>query len=279
MSFQPKGACDNLPLWSLDGVSRPCSVPGAQFTTSTDPAGISVTLELNRHSQAGLQNNGQLGSFFLKSERQQLTAALSTLRGTRLLQVGHRESVSLAGCPIPHRIRLNGGDLLAQPEALPIQDNCLDALLLIHALEETPHPRQILQEAWRTLVPEGQLVIVGFNPWSPWKQWQEKPMGPTRSHLVKLSSLYDWLSTLHFSILGVQHFCFRPPLKNERLMGSLAFLETLGRWGWLPAGGGYLVTAQKRTIPLTPMPLELPLQPVVCRLRWAESSASEVEHG
>ncbi len=53
-------------------------------------------------------------------------------------------------------------------DALPFPDNSLDLVVLPHALELARDPHRTLREVERVLVPEGRVVIAGFNPASLW---------------------------------------------------------------------------------------------------------------
>ena len=60
------------------------------------------------------------------------------------------------------------GLVLTEPELLPFDSQSVDLLVLPHGLEASAHPHQVLREVERVLVPEGRVVISGFNPWSLW---------------------------------------------------------------------------------------------------------------
>ena len=51
--------------------------------------------------------------------------------------------------------------------ALPFPAASLDLVLMPHTLEHSPDPHQTLREVERVLVPEGRVVITGFNPDQP----------------------------------------------------------------------------------------------------------------
>jgi SAM-dependent methyltransferase len=53
-------------------------------------------------------------------------------------------------------------------EALPFASSSLDLIVMPHTLEMAADPHLALAEATRCLVPDGRLVIVGFNPMSLW---------------------------------------------------------------------------------------------------------------
>ena len=53
-------------------------------------------------------------------------------------------------------------------DALPFPDHSLDLVVLPHALELSRDPHLTLREVERVLVPEGRVMILGFNPASLW---------------------------------------------------------------------------------------------------------------
>lgn len=54
------------------------------------------------------------------------------------------------------------------PDRLPVASDSVDVVLLLHTLDFYPDPHQTLREVERVLIPEGRLIVVGFNPWSLW---------------------------------------------------------------------------------------------------------------
>ena len=53
-------------------------------------------------------------------------------------------------------------------EELPFASQSLDLVVLPHVLEFAAEPHQVLREVERVLIPEGQVIICGFNPASLW---------------------------------------------------------------------------------------------------------------
>ena len=51
---------------------------------------------------------------------------------------------------------------------LPFASHSLDLVVLPHVLEFSTDPHQVLREVERVLIPEGQVIICGFNPTSLW---------------------------------------------------------------------------------------------------------------
>jgi SAM-dependent methyltransferase len=207
------------------------------------------------------------GSALLQQEQASLEPMLSQLFGYYLLQVGFplfQIPPGLAGrvkspllvtqelprCPTP-------GWVCGDPLQLPVAGDSVDAVLLQHALDFSTDPRQLLREAERVLIPEGHLVVVGFNPWSLWGVWRlfHRPGGrvPWCGHFLSQHRLHDWLSLLGFDLERTESLMFKPPLKQPALMERLQWVERLGVNGWSLLGGVYIIQAVKRVSTLTPL--------------------------
>ncbi len=208
------------------------------------------------------------GRQYLASERTEIDAALANLFGYHLLQVGCPASVDLLGVSrIGHCVRMDdslrphGGNLLAglyaRFEAIPIRTDCIDLVFLPHTLEISSDPHRLLREVDRILVPEGHVVVLGFNPWSPWgfayyvlRRWRKelsgiRPRSPGR--------IVDWLGLLGFDILCVRRFHYRPVWGHAGVMRRLAWIEALGGRCLPFLGSGYLIVARKKVTALTPL--------------------------
>ena len=119
------------------------------------------------------------GQYVLAWERAQFDAAVADVFGYYAWQVGladwnllRANRMPFKGCvgteaPAPeHAEAWQARVVLAQPEALPFESQSVDLLVLPHAFECTAEPHNVLREVERVLVPEGRVVISGFNPWS-----------------------------------------------------------------------------------------------------------------
>ena len=54
-------------------------------------------------------------------------------------------------------------DVIAQAEALPFENDSIDLIVLPHSLDIADDPHQVLREVERCLVPDGYVIIIGFN--------------------------------------------------------------------------------------------------------------------
>jgi SAM-dependent methyltransferase len=125
-------------------------------------------------------------------------------------------------------------------------------VVLPHVLEFSADPHGILREAARVLMPDGQIVISGFNPLSLWGL--RRALGPGRRELpwcgrfIGLVRLKDWLQLLSFELNGGRFGRYAPPFAQVNWLERCAFMEKAGDRWWPITGGVYVVRAVKRTV-------------------------------
>jgi hypothetical protein len=112
----------------------------------------------------------------------------------------------------------------------------------------------------RVLVPEGRVVIAGFNPASLWGLRQRagrirQGLGIRRDGPLFLPSagdflgywrLRDWLRLLGFEVEAGRFGCWRPALHSERWLQRFAWMDRVGDRWWPVLGGVYFLVAVKR---------------------------------
>lgn len=139
----------------------------------------------------------------------------------------------------------------ALPEALPFESQSIDLLVLPHVFECTDSPHQVLREVERVLMPEGRVVISGFNPWSLWgarnlmpgmEAWLPRPVYSQVSPL----RMKDWLKLMSFDVDLTRLGCYAPPCRTELWLQRWRFLEGQGRRWWAMGGAAYVMSATKR---------------------------------
>lgn len=200
---------------------------------------------------------GRTGAYLLRQERAALSGILPTVFGFYLLQAGAWGAAHglLQASPIRSRIVLDpdaaGADVRASPGYLPFAGDSVDAVLLPHTLEHASDPHQVLREAERVLVGEGNLIVLGFHPWGPWGLRQRIAASPPWSgHCLGAGRLREWLAVLGFETLCIKHYLFRPPFTQDVLLLKSGFLD---RWRWRPTAGAYMLAARKRVLGVTPL--------------------------
>jgi len=203
------------------------------------------------------------GQYALAWERDQINAIVADVFGYYAWQVGLAEFNLLqanripfkgwvaAQYPLPDPSEQWQGGVMAQPDALPFESQSVDLLVLPHAFECTDSPHEVLREAERVLVPEGRLVITGFNPWSLWgarnavpgmEPWLPRPY----SAQVSLPRLKDWLKLMSFEVSSGQYGCYAPPCLTEKWLQRWQFMDRYGQQWWTVGGAVYVLSAVKR---------------------------------
>jgi SAM-dependent methyltransferase len=184
------------------------------------------------------------GAYVLDWERGQFDSAVEDVFGFRAVQVGLPEVAFLRQNRIPYRFSLAlepGAGLAADPLQMPLASQSVDLVALPHVLEGHPNPHDVLREAERVLMPEGQVVISGFNPASLWRFRK-----PADAKLIGLLRLRDWLRVLGFELNGGKLGCYAPPFREKLWLERFDFMEKAGARWWPIAGGVYVVRAIKR---------------------------------
>lgn len=141
--------------------------------------------------------------------------------------------------------------VVAEPESLPFETQSIDLVVLPHGLECAVDPHQVLREIERVLVPEGRVVISGFNPWSLWGLRERlpglDPIVPVPAPLhVSLPRLKDWFKLLSFELDRGRFGCYAAPSFTEAWLARWAFMEKAGDRWWPVCGAVYIVSAVKR---------------------------------
>lgn len=209
------------------------------------------------------------GQYLLQWEQRQAQALVADIFGYHALQLGLPEIDALEANRMPYRwlaaeyqtpaqgpawARLG---LLTDFTALPFPGNSLDLLVLPHTLEFSTDPHATLREVERVLVPEGRVVICGFNPTSLWGLAQRRGhlyrrLGfgrlflPDGGEFLGYWRLRDWLRLLGFEVETGEFGCYRPGVTSERWLRRFEWMDRAGARWWPILGAAYFLVAVKR---------------------------------
>jgi len=200
------------------------------------------------------------GNYIKRWEQQKISRLVSNVFGFRAIQIGLPSWNLLEANRIPYRghsyswpqdPQKPAVNVYAEPEYLPFESQSIDLLILPHVLEGSNSPHQVLREAERVLMPEGRVVISGFNPWSLWGLHDRipglDPICPTPAHMqVSLARLKDWFKLLSFELDRGNFGCYAPPCLSDAWLSRWSFLEAAGDRWWPVCGAVYVVSAVKR---------------------------------
>jgi SAM-dependent methyltransferase len=202
------------------------------------------------------------GQALLRWEQAQLDAAVADVFGYHALQLGMPQMNALQANRMPHQWQADrelghAVQFHCDFEALPFREASLDLVVMPHALEHSLDPHTSLREAARVLVPEGRVVICGFNPTSlwGWKQQRERFYGrfgmgqlylPESGEFLGYWRLRDWLKLLGFEVESSNFGLWQPAVRSDAWLSRTEWMNTLGARYWPILGAAYCVVAVKR---------------------------------
>ena len=197
------------------------------------------------------------GHYVLDALRATLEPVLATAFGYHVVQLGLSSKHQLLhNSPINHRIYVAdqpGADagLIADSDELPLQSDSIDLLIAHHSLEFGPNPHAVLREIHRVLAPQGQLIIVGFNPYSVLgvgalvqrlagsELWRQQ-------RAVSRHRMTDWLHLLGCDVQSCHYIYGVPPVGRGALHTALTRADNWLSKNNLPMGGLYILHAIKQ---------------------------------
>jgi SAM-dependent methyltransferase len=216
-----------------------------------------------------------LGQAVLQAESELMSEALDDVFGWELLQLGTWGAPErlLAGCRTRRHAVIadqkalgnKPADIAARLSQLPISNGSVDAVVLPHTLEFETDPYAVVREADRVLAPEGQLLVLGFRPFSLWgfrSRAISRGYPPGLKRMLGAGRIADWLELLGYDVSLTRNYLFAPPWGGTAPRAGEP--SALLRRGWFkpwPAGA-YLIKARKRVYTLTPLRPKMRTQPI-----------------
>ncbi|MEM8563886.1 MAG: methyltransferase domain-containing protein [Pseudomonadota bacterium] len=197
------------------------------------------------------------GKHLFASTQTAVNNVLDTAFGYHLLQTGCSRGHALYhSSPINHRVyaaekpgeQIN---LVAGANELPLDSDCVDTVVAHHTLDFADNPHQVLREIQRVLTPQGQLIVIGFNPHSL-RGIGSRIKGLKRASLwhhhapVSESRLTDWLHLLGCEVESRTRLGAVPIVGGGALRRWLTRLDTWSNKHNLPGGSIYMLRAIKQ---------------------------------
>ena len=189
--------------------------------------------------------------------------------GYHMLKIGDLSTqITSDACPIKHQVGVSfqpSDGVIADIDDLPFLEHSVDVCLPSHALVFSLDPHHVIREASRVLIPNGYMVITGYNPFSavginkllPYRRkrfpWNERFFSPNR--------IKDWLHLMGYEILADERLLYRS-LNGQQSDGFIAQQwQKFASEHLTSLGSVYVVIAKKRRFPLTPIKPKWQLRP------------------
>ncbi|OHX14157.1 class I SAM-dependent methyltransferase [Chromobacterium sphagni] len=205
-----------------------------------------------KNSFGGWLTGTELGRYLLAREQDYFERVVADVFGYHAVQVGVPEIDCLRGNRIPWQCRVadcGAVDVCCDPAFLPFENRSLDLLVMPHVLDFTTQPHQVLREADRVLMPEGRLILTGFNPLSLWgvrRLIQGRESVPWNGSFLTQLRVRDWLTLLDLELEGAAFMAYAPPFTRSDWLCRCGFMEGAGERWWPLAAGVYGIEAVKR---------------------------------
>lgn len=133
---------------------------------------------------------------------------------------------------------------LVDDGSLPFSDATFDRAILVHALDHTADPSEVLRETWRVLAPGGRMIAIVPNRRGLWSQSELSPFGYGRPY--SFGQLKALMRGSQFEVLDDSVALFMPPTKARFVLRSARTWETLGKRLWPAFGGLLIMEAEKK---------------------------------
>lgn len=191
----------------------------------------------------------------LRDEQRQAIPLLTACYGRVGLYLRCADSAppELSGNMLQQVLRLHRGrqalegDLRCSDGELPLQRESVDLVYLLHALEECERPHELMLEIERVLAPEGNLLLLMLNPFSPWRlRWSGsglRTFGSGACRALLRDTGFDVLQQI-----GVGPVLPWYPARERAVLPIGARRDPWANWR-----AGVLLQARKRRRGLTPI--------------------------
>jgi SAM-dependent methyltransferase len=202
--------------------------------------------------------NSPLGRYLIDLEYTYIKPVVIDSFGFYAIQMGNFDIDFLDHSRIQNKFSLNSNhaDLMTANEALPFDESSVDLLIAPHILEQMAEPYELLKEIHRVLMPEGRLVITGFNPLSLWglKRLLSFEINyPWNTKFIFLNKVKEWLPIVGLEMVEGKMGCYVPPFQQASWLRKMQVMEKLGDRWWPMLGGFYFLVIQKRVHGVTPI--------------------------
>lgn len=133
---------------------------------------------------------------------------------------------------------------LSHESMLPLANNSINRVLMVHSVENSEHLSWLIDEAWRVLTPGGRLLVVVPNRLGLWSHFSNNPFGTGRP--FSKSQMKELLSDHDFTVTRAKTALFMPPCGYQTCCQLAEWFEKAGKWLHPVTGAVWLIEAEKQ---------------------------------
>lgn len=145
---------------------------------------------------------------------------------------------------------------LSHESELPLRENSINRVLLMHSVENSEHLPWMMEEIWRVLTPGGRVLAVVPNRLGFWSRSSRSPFGYGRP--FSMAQLRDLMADHQFTLTRSASALCIPPLRFKLLWRFADKLESVGQFLCPFLGGVLLVEAEKQLYAAIRQPVKAP---------------------
>ena len=138
-----------------------------------------------------------------------------------------------------------GAVSLVDETELPLPDNSMDRVLLVHAVEHSEALRYMLREIWRVMAGNGRLLVVVPNRRGVWARTDRTPFGGGLPYTS--GQLSRFLRENMFTPTRSGRALYVPPTRSKALLRTAPAWERLGM-RWFPTFSGVVVVEASKQL-------------------------------
>ena len=133
---------------------------------------------------------------------------------------------------------------LSHESELPLQENSINRILLLHCFEHSEPLSTMVEEMWRVLTPGGRMLAIVPNRLGLWSRSSRSPFGYGRP--FSIMQLRDLVSEKQFTHTRSSSALFLPPTHSRLFWRMASKIEKIGKLICPFFGGVLLIEAEKQ---------------------------------
>lgn len=141
-------------------------------------------------------------------------------------------------------VHTDNRSILADELMPPFAPNSLQRVLMVHALEFSERPLELLQVYWQMLSPGGQVILIAPNRRGLWAHLGRTPFA--RGARYSISQMKDLLEEAQFTLGESTTALHAPPSTHPLMLRLWPVLEWLGAFLLPGLGGVAIIEAEKQ---------------------------------
>lgn len=133
---------------------------------------------------------------------------------------------------------------IADENALPVETESVDRILMVHALEHAESPQVLLHEMWRVLKSNGRMLMIVPSRMGMWARADWTPFGHGSPYTA--GQINHYLQECLFARERTEKALYMPPFRSFFFMRTAFALENVGRYIFPGLAGLHLIEASKQ---------------------------------